>query len=86
MSKLRLFVSYLQMMMAKSTGEVTATMSQRQSFTRYAIPANNVLPNVQDRLSITPTSFLCSMSTHSTAGRNKKIPFHRAHFRDDQSI
>lgn len=35
-----------------------------------------MLPNVQARLSITPISFLCSISTHSTAGTNKKRPPH----------
>lgn len=57
--------------MAKVKGEVTVTISHRQSLTKYAIAGIVRFPNVQDKLSITPTSFLCSMSTHSTPAKNK---------------
>lgn len=64
--------SYLHVAMAKIKGDVTLTISHRQSFTRYPMPENAMLPNVHERLSITPTSFLCSMSTHSTPGKKNK--------------
>lgn len=58
--------------MAKVTGREMVIISQRQSFTKYAIAASTAFHTVQDKLSHTPTSFLCSMSTHSTAGKKKQ--------------
>lgn len=57
--------------MARVAGRETVIISHRQSFTKYAIAANTVFHTVQDKLSNTPTSFLCSMSTHSTAVEKK---------------
>lgn len=47
------------------------TVSHLQSRIKYAISEKLMKANVQDRLSITPTSFLCSMLTHSTSDKEK---------------
>lgn len=53
--------------MATIMGIEMLIISHRQSFTKYAIAANTTFHIVQDKLSHTPTNFLCSTSTHSTA-------------------
>lgn len=57
--------------MATIMGIEMLIVSHRQSFTKYAIAANNMFHTVQDKLSHTPTNFLCSTSTHSTAAETQ---------------
>lgn len=57
---------YLHPAMAKAKGAVTLIISCRQSVTKYAMAASAPFHIVQAILSTTPTTFLCSMSTHST--------------------
>lgn len=70
--------------MAVMVGNEMATVSHLQSRMKYAISGKLMKANVQERLSITPTSFLCSMLTHSTSDEEQinksKTHTHTHHF------
>ncbi len=61
-------------------GNEMATVSHLQSRMKYAIIGKLMKANVQERLSITPTSFLCSMLTHSTSGKSTKNVYTHSSF------
>lgn len=62
---------HLQLISAITSGKVTVTVSHLQSLTPYAMMGSTMYPQVQLTLSITPTSFLLSILTHSTSGENR---------------